>query len=86
LPKDDHGTCENVRAFDGDRNRNLLVGAAQVIVRPHANTFAAVYIHGVVDDLPRTLGQMVFRNCRITDGFSPRSTAPAVMVRTASIK
>ena len=62
LTKDHHVAGEDVGAFHGDGDRHRLVGAAQVVAGPHADAFAAVYVHGVVDALAHALGQVVFHH------------------------
>ena len=45
LSEDDQAARQDVRAFDGDRNRHLHVGGAEEIRRPHADALAADDVH-----------------------------------------
>ena len=64
LAEDDHAAREDVRAFHGDCDRHELVGAAEIIVRAQANAFAAVDIHGIVDDCAHALRHVIFHDGR----------------------
>ena len=69
LPEDDHRTRQYVRTFHRDADRNLLIGAGQIITGPHTNTLATMHVHRIVDDSARTLGQMIFDDRRDHRGF-----------------
>ena len=69
LPEDDHRAREDVRALDGDRDRNPLVAAAEVVVGTEHDPLAAVDVHGVVEDLAHALGHVVLADRRDDRGF-----------------
>ena len=60
LAEDDQAAGQDVGAFHGDADGNLLVGAAQEVGRSEADALAADHVHAVVDDLARALGDVVF--------------------------
>ena len=60
LPEDNHASGQNVGAFDGNADGNLLIGAAKIIVRPQADALAAMHVHRVVDDRAPAFGAMIF--------------------------
>ena len=62
LTKNNQRAGKNVGTFNGNRNRNLLIGATQIIIRPHTNPFAAVNIHRVVNHVTHGFGSVVFRD------------------------
>ena len=62
LAKDDERACEDVGAFDGDRHRNHLVIAAQIVARPQLDALAAMHVHRIVGDLPAHLGDVVLEH------------------------
>ena len=64
LAEDDQGAREDVRPFDGDRDRRHLVAAPDPVVRPEADALAAVDVHRVVHRLPRALGHVVLGDRR----------------------
>ena len=59
LAEDDQAARQDVGALDRDRHRHLLVGAAHEVVGAEADALAAEDVHGVVDHLARTLGDVV---------------------------
>src|SRR5690606_38604019 len=69
LTEDHHAAGEDVGAFHGDGDRHRLIAAAEIVLRPHADTLAAVHVHGVVHALAHTLGQVVLdhagQHCRL---------------------
>ena len=60
LAEDDQAAGQDVGAFHGDADGNLLVGAAQEVGRSQADALASDHVHAVVDDLARALGDVVF--------------------------
>jgi hypothetical protein len=65
---------------------SLLIGAADEVRRAQADALAADDVHAVIDDLAgKRSVTWYLAIAETTDGFSPRSMAPAVIVRTASI-
>ena len=60
LAEDDQAAGQDVGAFDGDADGNLLVGAAQEVGRSQADALAADDVHAVVDDLACAFGDVVF--------------------------
>ena len=69
LAENDQRARQNIGALHRDRNRNLLVGTAQIIVRAHADTLAAVNVHRIIDHLAHALGGVIFRDRRQHRGF-----------------
>ncbi len=64
LAENDQAPRQDVRALDGDRDRQLHVCGAEKVRRAHAHTLAAGDVHAVDDDLARALGQVVLGNGR----------------------
>ena len=59
LAEDDQAAREDVGAFHRDADRHHLVAAPDPVVRPEADTLAAVDIHRVVDHFAHALGHVV---------------------------
>ena len=64
LAEDDQVAREDVGALDRDRDRDRLIAAAEVVVRPEHDALAAVHVHGVVGDSPPHLGDVIFQDRR----------------------
>jgi hypothetical protein len=69
LAEDDHAASQDIRAFHRDGDRHQLIGAAEIIVRPQTNAFAAVNVHRIVDDRTHALGHVIFDDRRRHRGF-----------------
>ncbi|MNJ60376.1 hypothetical protein D3C77_560990 [compost metagenome] len=69
LTKDHQVARENIGAFDRDEYWRTLPIAPQVVFRPHDDALATVHIHGVLDALAATLGQVVFEHSGKHRGF-----------------
>ncbi|KAG1181128.1 hypothetical protein G6F35_015995 [Rhizopus arrhizus] len=69
LAEDDQVARQDVGAFDGDANGDLLIRPAQEVVGAQADALAADYVHAVVDDLARALGHVVFHDRRDDRGL-----------------
>ena len=64
LAEDDEAARENIRAFNGDGDGNLLIRATHEVARPQANALAAEDVHRIIHHQARTFGHMVFDNRR----------------------
>ncbi len=64
LAEDHQVARKNVGAFDGDEDRRPLPVAPQIVVWPHDDGLAAVHVHGVLDALAATLGEVVLEDRR----------------------
>ena len=62
LAKDDQRAGEDVGALDGDRHRNHLVAASEIVARAQLDALAAMHVHGVVRDLPAHLRDVVLEH------------------------
>ena len=69
LTKNNKTAGQNVGAFHCNAYRHLLVGHAQWVGRPLANTFAAHNVHAVIDNHAGAFGDMVFGNGRDNRGL-----------------
>ena len=69
LAEHDQASRQDVRAFDGDQNRQLHIRGADEIRRTHADTFAAGDVHCIGDDLAAPLGEMQLRDTRKDGGL-----------------
>ncbi len=69
LAEDHHAAGEDVGAFDGYTDRNLLVGAAQIVIGTKTDALAAVHVHGIVDDLAAALGTVILDDRRYDRGL-----------------
>src|SRR5690606_10271968 len=56
LTEQDQAACENVCAFHGNADRNLLETAPEEVARAEADALAAKYVHAGIERLARTLG------------------------------
>ena len=50
LSKNNQTARQDIGAFHRNADWNLLIGARQIIIRPHADAFAAMHVHRVIDD------------------------------------
>ena len=64
LAEQDQAAGEDVGAFDGDADRDLLVGAAEEVLRAEADALAADHVHAVVHRLAGALGDVVLDDRR----------------------
>src|SRR5260221_2582416 len=64
LPENHHAAGQDVRAFHRDADGNLLIGAAEIVVRSETDAFAAMYVHRVIDHLATAFGAVVFDDGR----------------------
>jgi hypothetical protein len=64
LAKENHAARQDVRPFDGDADRHLLIGAANEVRWAQTDPLAADDVHAVIDHLAGTLGHMVFGDRR----------------------
>ena len=64
LAENHHAAGEDVRAFHGNADGDLLIGAAEIIVRAQTDAFAAMHVHRVVDHLAAAVGAVVFDDGR----------------------
>ena len=64
LPENHHAAGQDIGAFHGDADRNLLIGTAKIIVRSQTDALAAVHVHRVVDHLAAAFGAVVFDDGR----------------------
>src|ERR1700680_2193552 len=62
LAEDDQVARKDVRTLDRDRDRNRLVAAAEIIVRPEHDALAPMDIHRVVAHTPSHLGDVVLED------------------------
>ena len=62
LAEDDQVAREDVGALDRDRDRDRLIAAAQVVVRPEHDALAAVHVHRIVGDPPPHLGDVILQD------------------------
>jgi hypothetical protein len=69
LAVDDQAARQDIRALDGDRNRQGLVVARQVILWTEHDGLAAMHVHRIVRDLAGHFGQVIFENRRWYGGF-----------------
>ena len=64
LAENNQRARENVGALYRDRNRDRLIGATDIVVRPEANALATLNIHRIVQHQAHAFGHVVFRNRR----------------------
>ena len=64
LAEDNERARQNVRALDGDGDRQRLVHAPHEIARPEADAGAALHVHGVVHHAAHVLGELVLGDRR----------------------
>ena len=69
LAEHDQASRQDIRALDGDQNRQLHIRRADEIRRPHADALAAGNIHRIGHDFTAALGQMKLGNAREHSGF-----------------
>ena len=64
LTKKDQAARQDISAFDGNSDGNLLIGTPDEVGRPKADSLAADDIHPVIDHLTGTFGHVIFGNRR----------------------
>ena len=64
LTEQDQAAGEDVRPLDRNADGNLLIGTTEEVLRPEADPLASDHVHAVVDDLARTLGDVIFDDGR----------------------
>jgi len=62
LPEDDQAAREDVGTLDGDRDRDRLVAAAQIVARAQADRLATMHVHRIARHAPREFGDVVLEN------------------------